>query len=111
MGLFFAKQYIASEAVIPVLYNGTTLYLKKSGSKLILDNDLSLEYIVNKIKLTYRDNKHVTVTVKDNIMTFYLFENAEVGEIETLEFVCENKTIHIKNGNKAFEDIFERNIN
>jgi len=116
MGLFFAKQYIANEDRIPVVYDGITRYLKKENkAKLVLEKDLYLEYFAEKVEFSYRDNKRINVTAKGDTLNFYLFNDEsevvrETGEIETVEFTCQDKTIHIKNGASVFEDIFERHV-
>jgi hypothetical protein len=116
MGLFFAKQYIASENRIPVVYDGVTKYLnKENNAKLVLAKDLYLEYLEDKVQLSYRDNKRINITAKGDTLNFYLFDDVsevvrETGEIETVEFTCKDKTIHIKNGASVFEDIFERHV-
>lgn len=116
MGLFFAKQYIARENRIPVVYNDVTRYLNKENkAKLVLEKDLYLEYFADKVELSYRDNKRINITAKGDTLNFYLFNDVsevvrETGEIETVEFTCKDKTIHIKSGESVFEDIFERHI-
>jgi len=116
MGLFFAKQYIANEDRIAVIYDGVTRYLKKENkAKLVLEKDLYLEYFAEKVEFSYRDNKRLSITAKGDTLTFYLFDDSsevvrETGEIETVEFTCKDKIIHIKNGANVFEDIFERHV-
>ena len=117
MGLFLAKQYInSSENGIPVIYDGVTRYLKKENrAKLVLAKDVSLEYFADKVELSYRDNKRLSVTAKGDTLNFYLFDDTsglvrESGEIQTVEFACKDKTIYIKNDNELFEHIFERHV-